>query len=366
MQTGLAISAIGHGALIFLVLFGGWFSSEDLPEPEVADVSVITSEEFAALTRPFEAPEVSDAAPSPAPEPLPEEEPAPVAPEAVQDAPPEATAAPEAATPEAPDAAPEPLAPLAPEADVADAPPDAPAPPPAEEGPATELPPVPRPVPRVAPEAAPPPPPEADAAPEVVERTAPAPAEEAPPAPEEPPAAPEEATTEIVTEAERPSTAPTTSVRPSARPQRPQRVAQPTPGEASTAASENVETGETGQTRTASTGAEDIPQGPPMTGSERDAFRLSVQRCWVVDQGAESSRVTVTVSFALSREGRVQGDVRQVSASEGSDGAQRAAFDAARRAILRCGAQGYDLPAEKYGQWRNVEITFDPTSMRLR
>ena len=38
----------------------------------------------------------------------------------------------------------------------------------------------------------------------------------------------------------------------------------------------------------------------------------------------------------------------------------------ARTAMLRCGASGYDLPADKYDQWREVEITFDPSGMRLR
>jgi hypothetical protein len=42
------------------------------------------------------------------------------------------------------------------------------------------------------------------------------------------------------------------------------------------------------------------------------------------------------------------------------------AFDAARRAIIRCGAKGFDLPAEKYAQWREVEMTFNPESMRIR
>ena len=44
----------------------------------------------------------------------------------------------------------------------------------------------------------------------------------------------------------------------------------------------------------------------------------------------------------------------------------RIAFEAARRAVIRCGASGYHLPAEKYDQWREIEMTFDPSSMRIR
>jgi len=35
--------------------------------------------------------------------------------------------------------------------------------------------------------------------------------------------------------------------------------------------------------------------------------------------------------------------------------------------VLRCQTQdGYQLPADKYDQWQDVTITFDPSSMRLR
>jgi hypothetical protein len=74
----------------------------------------------------------------------------------------------------------------------------------------------------------------------------------------------------------------------------------------------------------------------------------------------------VVVAFSLDQSGRVQGDVRQVSADGGNASAASIAFQAARRAILRCGAAGYSLPADKYDQWRDVEITFDPSGMRLR
>jgi hypothetical protein len=119
-----------------------------------------------------------------------------------------------------------------------------------------------------------------------------------------------------------------------------------------------------GQTNTPATNA---PAGPPLTGSERDAFRLSVQRCWVVDVGSESANVTVVVGVSLTQDGRVaDGSLRLLEGSGGSDGAIQTAFEAARRAILRCGASGFDLPPEKYDQWRDIEMTFNPEGMRLR
>ena len=40
------------------------------------------------------------------------------------------------------------------------------------------------------------------------------------------------------------------------------------------------------------------------------------------------------------------------------------AYEAARRAVLRC--QPYKLPADKYETWREMEIELDPSEMVLR
>ncbi|MFN3146875.1 MAG: hypothetical protein ACE368_17275 [Paracoccaceae bacterium] len=58
--------------------------------------------------------------------------------------------------------------------------------------------------------------------------------------------------------------------------------------------------------------------------------------------------------------------IRLIDFSGGSDAAARQAFEAARRAVIRCGARGYDLPADKYEQWRDIEMTFNPERMRIR
>jgi hypothetical protein len=116
----------------------------------------------------------------------------------------------------------------------------------------------------------------------------------------------------------------------------------------------------------ASTPAPAANPGPPMTGAEQSAFRVAVQECWNVDVGSEAARVTLTVAFDLDPQGRVQGDIRRVGGQGGSEAAIEAAFQSARRAILRCQRDGYVLPAEKYEQWKEVEMTFDPSGMRMR
>ncbi|SHI89402.1 hypothetical protein SAMN04488012_103233 [Palleronia salina] len=385
MQPGTIISGVAHTLLILFALFGGLFERDPLPPPDVAQVSVLSEEEFAALTRPemgeqqaetepptaaLEIPE-----PAPAPEPEPAREPTPE---------PDPAPAPEP-TPPAPQPDPAPPAP--------EAPPAPPTPQVRDDRPVAPQD-VPRPAPRVSTEATPPPPPEAEQAPEVVEAPAPEPEPEEPAevVEDQTPTAPPETADQIVTEAERPSqltnAAPLGTPRPRGRPERPAPAPQtetardqPAPTEAprteadtQTAASDNVNSA----VQDTLAGLEQlieqapqqgIPAGPPLTDGEKEAFRLSVRQCWIVDTGSEAANVTVSIRFGLNRDGSVQADtLRQTGASGGSDAAIRSAFDAGRRAILRCAAQqgGYKLPPEKYGQWQEVEVTFNPEGMRLR
>ncbi|MEM9522438.1 MAG: energy transducer TonB [Pseudomonadota bacterium] len=108
--------------------------------------------------------------------------------------------------------------------------------------------------------------------------------------------------------------------------------------------------------------------GSSLTRSERDALRIAVSRCWNVGSLSSASlRTTVVVGVSMSREGRPRTDaIRLISFSDGSETAARQAYEAARRAIVRCGANGYELPTEKYAQWRDMEITFNPENMRIK
>lgn len=353
--TGQIVSGIGHLGLILFLLFGGLFSRAPLPAPDVAQVELLSEEEFKALTRPDVAPEPAAPPPAPEPEPEPELEPEPAAepePEPAPEPEPEPLLEPQAATP----------------------------PPPAEELPLADRD-VPRPAPRVASEPTPPSRPETETAPEITEAPAPEPDEAAEDIVEdETDAAPPETATEIVTEAEEPATtAPTRSQRPAGRPARPTRAAEtPAPQTeqtSSSASSENVrdsvEEAIAGLEEQPEPAApeQDVPMGPPLTSGEKDSFRLAVSRCWLVDTGSEAANVTVTIRFDMTEDARVvSNSIQQVAASGGSDAAIRSAYDSGRRAILRCQNEGggYDLPQEKYGQWREIELTFNPDGMRLR
>lgn len=369
MDTGTKISAIAHLILIGWVLFGAAFEPEPLPF-EVHEVAVISSEDFAAMTTAPTTPDVTDQPAAPAaPDPvadapdiaaLPDTQPEQVQPEAAQE--PEAEAVPEqipqppAAEPDVSLPAPD-MAPPAPEA--------APDPAPVQPEP-------PRPVERVAPQPVAPPPP--DARPDQVERTEIAPDEgaETPQEPQEA-TAPDEATDRIVTEAdEGRALAPAASPRPRTRPSRPQPTAAtptPTPAPApDTRRAVNDALAEAlGGSQTPPAPAA-VPSGPPLTAGEKDALRVAVSNCWNVGSlSSAAQRTTVVVSVSMLQDGRPNTEsIRMVSSSGGSGEDARQAFEAARRAIIRCGGDGYDLPADKYGQWQDIEMTFNPERMRIK
>ncbi|RME16810.1 MAG: energy transducer TonB, partial [Alphaproteobacteria bacterium] len=108
------------------------------------------------------------------------------------------------------------------------------------------------------------------------------------------------------------------------------------------------------------------PAGPPLTRGERDGLRVAVQRCWNVGSlSTDALATTVVVLVKMAPDGRPE-SVDLVSSSGGNQTATRRAFEAARRAVIRCGLRGYPLPAEKYAQWREIEMTFDPSNMRIK
>jgi hypothetical protein len=192
--------------------------------------------------------------------------------------------------------------------------------------------------------------------------------------------APEEATTRIVTEAmEEPSAAPTSSIRPQTRPARPtpapvaetpaaqptqQAQSEPAPS-TSDAVAEALAQAMAGGAASPAAGGQ---SGPPMTSGERDALRVAVQQCWNVGSlSSEALRTTVVVAVSMTEDGRPMPEtLRMMSYDGGSAEAARQAFESARRAIIRCGANGFNLPPDKYAQWRDIEMTFNPENMRIR
>jgi hypothetical protein len=98
----------------------------------------------------------------------------------------------------------------------------------------------------------------------------------------------------------------------------------------------------------------------------RDQLRADlagmIAPCWAVDSLSPSARATVvTIAVEMTPEGLPRAETIRLLRAHGDGEAAdvQQAFEAARRAILRCAEDGYALPAELHPLWREVEMTFD-------
>lgn len=102
--------------------------------------------------------------------------------------------------------------------------------------------------------------------------------------------------------------------------------------------------------------------GPPLSEGEKYGFAQEIGACWNIGAlSREASQTAVVVSMQMNFDGTpVASSIRLLGSEGGSDAAARQAFEAAKRAIIRCGSRGYDLPSEKLSAGDTMVITFDP------
>jgi hypothetical protein len=380
VNTGQYISAGAHFGFITYVLLGGFFLNPNDTDPvQTQEVSLISESDFAALSRVETAPDLpNEASQITAPEvdsaalSNPEQQP----PEPAEPVTPPTPTAPEPApTPPEPIRPPEPVAPTPPSPDVA--------PEISTEDPGAGLPdipdqrPTPRPVPRIAPEAVINPEQTPDIADRVIPEVSPDATATAEPVPDQPAAAPKEAVTEIVTEAEKPSGM-STSPRPKARPQAiaAQAAARKAEDQAKAAAASDAAANAAADAASAlvaeatseTPAAPRRPTGPPMSAGEKDALRVAVQQCWNTgSMSTAAQRTKVTVGVSMNQDGTpIVGSIKLLGSSGGTAASAEQAFQTARRAIIICGKSGFQLPVEKFDEWREIEIGFDPEKMRFK
>ncbi|MBO0904450.1 hypothetical protein J1C47_12440 [Jiella sp. MQZ13P-4] len=105
----------------------------------------------------------------------------------------------------------------------------------------------------------------------------------------------------------------------------------------------------------------DRKTGGKLSQSELDALRGQVSQCWSPPAGvSEAGALRVTIRMRLDPSGGLEGRPELVEGGGGST-VERAAADAALRAVIRCAP--YKLPAEKYDTWSEVLLNFDPSQM---
>ncbi len=93
-----------------------------------------------------------------------------------------------------------------------------------------------------------------------------------------------------------------------------------------------------------------------------DALRNQIAQCWSPPVGAPHPEdLIVSYEVFLNPDGSVAQPPQLTGQSSGSNAYMRAAQEAARRAIYTCAP--YKLPADRFGQWRDITLTFDPRHM---
>lgn len=101
---------------------------------------------------------------------------------------------------------------------------------------------------------------------------------------------------------------------------------------------------------------------PALTGEERAVFVAAIIPCWsTAGLSPAAQAATVVVGFRMDAQGRPDpGSVMLQPSAGGGAAAVEEAFTAARRAILRCGRDGFPLPPAKYEAWKAATVTFSP------
>jgi hypothetical protein len=101
-------------------------------------------------------------------------------------------------------------------------------------------------------------------------------------------------------------------------------------------------------------------QDARMSASDIDYFRSQISRCWTPPVGGLGAEdIVVKLRIELNKDGTL---VRPPQiANGGSTPFFTAAADSAMRAVFQC--QPYAMPADKYSQWRDMLLNFDPRRM---
>lgn len=99
-----------------------------------------------------------------------------------------------------------------------------------------------------------------------------------------------------------------------------------------------------------------------LSASEIDALRARMVACWRAPiDAADPDRLVVRVRFSLRRDGSLESGPDLLTPINRADRALVVAGENAVRAVRNCAP--YDLPQERYDQWREIIFTFDPRQM---
>ena len=105
-----------------------------------------------------------------------------------------------------------------------------------------------------------------------------------------------------------------------------------------------------------------VPEGVPLTISEKLALKGMMERCWNFPDGAErAEELVVSLRILLLPDGYVDSIQTLDSGAGLSNRRWRTAVEEAHRAVYQCAP--YRLPEEKYQEWREIRLTLDPSRL---
>ena len=95
-----------------------------------------------------------------------------------------------------------------------------------------------------------------------------------------------------------------------------------------------------------------------------DLLRQQIRKCWNVTAGAKDAHnMTVEIEVTMNQDGTVRRAEIRNTMRIGVDPFYQAFAESARRAVLNPQCQPYKLPPDKYDQWRDLVLNFDPREM---
>ena len=104
--------------------------------------------------------------------------------------------------------------------------------------------------------------------------------------------------------------------------------------------------------------------GQTMTVTEVGYLNRQISKCWNLMAGARYAEdLVVELRLYMTRDGMVRKAEVLDRFRYNGDSFFRAAADAALRAVRSPSCTPFDLPLEKYDQWKIIDVTFDPRNM---
>jgi hypothetical protein len=97
-----------------------------------------------------------------------------------------------------------------------------------------------------------------------------------------------------------------------------------------------------------------------ITEDQKTAFKAHLRRCWKLPGTVSSPTTRVVLRVYLRRDGRLGADPVLIEASASRDGPL--VMQTAIRALKECQPYGF-LPADKYGEWKILDLSFTPRDM---